>query len=232
MTVTCPKCGRPVGLAGRKPGSTVTCACGNVVAVPRKGLSRTLLFALIGGGLVVLACPCVGILAAVAIPNFMSYQARARQSECRANLTSFRANAQLVLLERELFRLDLSSLGFKPERGNRYAYFVGPGPMEDRSGSNVAATEELQAIGVDSFKFPKARPLTFHDLPPEVAAEVGISGECPDCAITMACAGDIDDNPSDAPDVWSISTRDRQTRGGEVIPAGKPFHHVDDLTSD
>jgi hypothetical protein len=195
-------------------------------------LSRTMRLALLGGGLVVLACLGVGILVVVSLPKVSGAQARSRQSECVANLSSFQVAAQMMLREREFLRLDLRGLGFTPERGNRYAYFVGPGPLEDRSGPRAAVTKETQGIGVDSFQHPKARRLTFHDLPPEVAAEVGISGTCPSCAITMACAGDIDDNPADAPDVWSVSTRARQTPGGELIPAGKPFHHVDDLTSD
>jgi type II secretory pathway pseudopilin PulG len=191
-----------------------------------------MLLVLLGGGVGVLACLGVSILAAVALPKVTGAQARSRQSECIANLSSFQVAARLALQERDYLRLDLAMLGFRPERGNRYAYFVGPGPLEDRGGLQVPDTRETQGIGVDSFRFPEARRLTFHDLPKEVAAEVGMSGTCPDCAITMACAGDIDDNPSDPPDVWSVSTRARRTPGGEPIPAGKPFHHVDDLASD
>ncbi len=231
MSIKCPKCGHPVDVTGLQPGSTVTCTCGNVLMVPKKGMSRTLLFVLIGAGAVVLACPCLGILSAIAIPNFIRYQARAKQSECRANLKAFYAVARAAK-EGEHLQKDLSKLGFTPERGNRYAYFLGPGPMEDRSGPQATGTEGAEAIGVDTFKYPKARALTFKDLPAEVASQVGISGECPDCSITMACAGDVDNDPSDTPDVWTISTKDRYSANGEAIPWGEPYNHVNDVTSD
>jgi type IV pilus assembly protein PilA len=231
MTVNCPKCGRPVDVTGLQPGASVTCTCGNVLVVPKKGMSRTLLFVLIGAGLVVLACPCLGILSAIAIPNFIRYQARARQAECKVNLKSFYVVTRTDM-ESEGGRVDFSKLRFLPERGNRYAYFVGQGPMEDRGSPQATGTEGAQAVGVDTFKYPTLRPLTFQDLPPDVAAQVGVSGQCPDCSITIACAGDIDNVSSDSPDVWSISTKDRQTDEGELIPAGQPYNHVNDVTSD
>lgn len=231
MQINCPKCGRPVDVTGLQPGASVTCTCGNVLAVPKKGMSRTLLFVLIGAGAVVLACPCIGILSAIAIPNFIRYQARAKQTECIANLKAFYAVARAAKEEGRL-STDLSKLGFSPERGNRYAYFLGPGPMEDRSGPQATGTERAMAIGVDTFKDAKGRALTFKDLPAEVASEVGISGECPDCSITMACAGNVDNDPSDTPDVWTISTKDRHSASGEAIPWGEPYNHVSDVNSD
>jgi type IV pilus assembly protein PilA len=229
--IKCPKCGRPVDVTGLQPGAAVSCTCGNVLMVPKKGMSRTLLFVLIGVGAVALACPCLGIVSAIAIPNFIRFQARARQSECNTNLRAFYTAVQAAKEEGRLQK-DLSKLGFSPERGNRYAYFLGQGPMEDRSGPQAAGTEGAQAIGVDTFKNVKDRPLTFKDLPPDVASEVGISGVCPDCSLTMACVGNVDRDASDSPDVWSISTQDRHTANGETIPAGEVYNHVNDVNSD
>jgi type IV pilus assembly protein PilA len=231
MTVKCPKCGLPVDVAGMQPGSNVSCTCGNVVTVPKKGMSRTVLFVLIGVGTVALACPCLGIASAIAIPNFIRFQARARQSECKANLKAFYSAARMAK-EESGTPPDLSKLAFSPERGNRYAYFIGRGPMEDRSGPQATGTEGAQGIGMDTVRFPQLRPLAFEDLPPDVASQVGISGVCPDCELTAACAGDVDNTPSDSPDVWSISTRERKAENGETIIAGEPYNHVNDVTSD
>ncbi|WP_224366198.1 fimbrial protein [Hyalangium versicolor] len=231
MTINCPKCGKPVDVTGAQPGSSVTCVCGNVLVVPKKGMSRTLLFVLIGAGVVVLACPCLGILSAIAIPNFIRYQARAKQSECMTNLKAFYVSARMAKEQGGDVK-DLAKIGFTPERGNRYAYFLGPGPVEERGAAQATPVEGVEAIGVDTFKFPTLRPFTFKDLPPDVAAQVGVSGECPECSITVACAGDIDNNASDSPDVWSISTEERSTDQGDVIPAGQPYNHVNDVTSD
>lgn len=229
--IKCPKCGSPVNVTGMQPGSSVTCVCGNVLMVPKKGMSRTVLAILIGVGVVGLACPCLGVLSAIAIPNFIRFQARARQAECKTNLKSF-FTAAMVAKEDGQPQMDLSKPEFEPERGNRYAYFLGPGPMEERNSAQVESPKGAMAIGVDTFKWSTVRAFTFKDLPPDVASQVGVSGTCPDCSITMACAGDIDNNPSDSPDVWSISTQDRKTAQGELIPAGQPYNDVNDVTSD
>jgi type IV pilus assembly protein PilA len=229
MTIKCPKCGSPVDVTGLKPGSSVTCACGNVLMVPKKGMSRTMLFVIIGGAFLFLCCP--GVLAAIAIPNFIRFQSRAKQSECNINLRSFYVAVRAAEVG-EGVQKDLSKLGFSPERGNRYAYFLGPGPMEERISAQAQSPEGVMAIGVDTFKYPTMRMLTFKDLPPDVASQVGVSGVCPDCSVTMACAGDVDNQPSDSPDVWSISTQERKAANGETIPAGEPHNDVNDVTSD
>jgi type IV pilus assembly protein PilA len=203
----------------------------NTQPAPKQGMSRKTLFIIIGVGAVALACPCIGIMAAIAIPNFIRFQARSRQAECKVNLKSFYSAAR-VAMESEENPGDLAKMGFEPARGNRYAYFVGHGPLEERGAAQVKAPAEVQAIGVDTLRFPKMRPLTFRDLPPDVASQVGVSGQCPDCTVTMACAGDIDNNDSDTPDVWSISTQDRKTPEGETIPAGQPYNHFNDVTGD
>jgi type IV pilus assembly protein PilA len=225
MTVKCPKCSRSIDVTGMPVGATVTCKCGNVVEVPK---AKKPPYALIAIGLVLLACPCIGIVAAIAIPNFIRFQARAKQTECNINLKSF----YVAQRASESAEADLSKIGFSPERGNRYAYFVGPGPMEERSSMQTTVAQGTTGIGVDTFKFPTARPITFQDLPPDVAAQVGIKGECPDCSITMACAGDIDNVASDQPDVWTISTQDRVMPDGTRVAAGEPYNHVNDITSD
>jgi len=222
MRVKCPKCGRMIAVAGMKPGSPVTCECGNVVVVPKGGNTPWLLIILGIGGL---AFVCTGILAAIAIPNFIRFQSRAKQSECRTNLRSFYVGQRAASFEGG-YQREFSKAGFSPERGNRYAYFVAAGPMENRSGPEAQRLEGAQAIGVDTFKFKDARPITFEQLPPQVAQQAGLSGECPDCNITLVCAGNIDGD--DTLDVWSISTGER-TIEGKSVAEGEPFQHVNDV---
>lgn len=231
MTMKCPKCQRPIDTTGLKPGSPVTCQCGNVVAVPKPGMSRTMLFILIGAGVVVLACPCLGVLSAIAVPNFLRYQERAWQSECKVNLKSLYAGLTSGAQNVQGSELTFSQIGFTPERGNRYSYFLGKGPMEDRSGPQSQGTEQARAIGTDTFKFPKLRVYTLEDLPLEVASQIGISGTCPECEFTVACAGDVDRNPNDAPDVWTVSNKDR-TIDDQHVAAGQPYNHLNDFSTD
>jgi type IV pilus assembly protein PilA len=222
----CAKCFRSLDVAGLQPGSMVTCKCGNVAKV-LKDTSRGMIIAVLGAmGLVIVFI--VGVLAAIAIPNYIRFQSRARQAECQSNLKAFFTEQRI----RDEFELDLSKLSFSPERGNRYAYFVSRGPLEDRSGPQVSGTEGARGVGVDTFRFPNLKPITLDELPQDVAAQVGVSGTCPDCSITIVCAGDVDNSPDDPNDVWSISTQERQMPSGETVYPGEPYQHVNDVTTD
>lgn len=61
----------------------------------KSGNSSKLLFLLVALGLVPVALACTGILAAIAIPNFVAMQYRAKRSEVPANIDGIRS-AQLV----------------------------------------------------------------------------------------------------------------------------------------
>jgi ribosomal protein S27E len=90
MTITCPKCNTPHDVTGRQPGEKINCSCGNVLAVPAGGGAQAKssfpvwIVVLIVLG--VMAIPCIGILAAIAIPNFIKFQQRSKQVEARTNL--------------------------------------------------------------------------------------------------------------------------------------------------
>jgi type IV pilus assembly protein PilA len=62
----------------------------------------------------------IGILAAIAVPNFMKFQARARQSEAKAGLKGYFTAAKSYFAEAGTYICD--SCGFSPEKKNRYTY--------------------------------------------------------------------------------------------------------------
>ena len=64
------------------------------------------------------------ILFALAIPNFMKFQARAKQSEAKANLKALYTANRAYEAEQEKPASHLADLGFSPEPHRRYAYFV------------------------------------------------------------------------------------------------------------
>ena len=62
----------------------------------------------------------IGILAAIAVPNFMKFQARARQSEAKANLKGYFTSIKSYFAEAGSYVC--GDCGFQPEKKNRYAY--------------------------------------------------------------------------------------------------------------
>lgn len=223
----CPNCERLLEPTGTPPGSSITCSCGNIVVVPKPGMSRNKRRILIA---VVLAFPCIGLFAQ-ATYKFIHFADRARQSECISNLKGLYTALKTSDHAAPGSELTFSQIGFSPERSNRYSYFLGAGPMEDRSRSQAQGSENARAIGVDTFRFKHLRVNTLEDLPPDLASQIGVTGTGKDRDFVVACAGDIDDDPSDTPDAWSVASRDR-TINGERVQAGEPFCHVGDHITD
>ena len=62
----------------------------------------------------------IGILASIAVPNFMKFQARARQSEAKANLKGIFTSTKSYFAEYGTFICGTG--GYAPEKKNRYTY--------------------------------------------------------------------------------------------------------------
>src|SRR5882762_11977545 len=96
----------------------------------------------------------IGILAAVAIPNFIKFQARSKQSEAKANLKASFTAMKAYYQEKDKYSSIVTEIGFVPERNNRYAYFLdGAAPVLS---NRLLGVETYPAgsngIGVDLFK--------------------------------------------------------------------------------
>lgn len=91
----------------------------------------------------------IGILAAIAIPNFLRFQARARQSEAKTNLKAYFTAAKSMYAEQGA--LTCGFCGWNPEAGNRYAYRAHTAAAEvSRSGSSGGAVSNAQAAACNS----------------------------------------------------------------------------------
>ena len=179
---------------------------GIVALIQNKG---SLAVAIVSVVLPVTAIPVIGILAAIAIPNFIKFQARSKQSECKANLKSAFIAEKSYFAEHDAYDAHPSVVGFSPEKGNRYLY-----AFADGDGTSV---------GADTVKFKEiSNEKLFDGIPAAVKAELGLHGKCPDCSITIACAGNVDNDPT--VDVWTISTLDRPGS-----PPGTVTNVVDDI---
>lgn len=246
MKVFCSNCGAPQEVDAQRARGPITCTvCGSRFTLagafppgapppdtgaPAPKKSRVLTFVLIGLGLVFF-CPCLGIVTAIAIPNFIKFQARSKQGECKAHLKSWFTLERAYMNDHRKYSPFVHEVGFNPEPGNRYAYLAAAeGLLEDRSRPAPVTHAQDIGIDVDLSRHPLAAPYRNTRLPElEGGVSPGITGTCPDCDITLVCIGNIDGDPD--LDVWSISTRDRTARDGTPIPSGIPYNDVNDLTT-
>jgi type IV pilus assembly protein PilA len=78
----------------------------------------------------------IGILAAIAIPNFMTYQAKARQSEAKIALGGIFTSATAFGAENNSFVApNEAALGYAPSGTPRYSYWYGFGPTLTGTGT-------------------------------------------------------------------------------------------------
>ena len=66
----------------------------------------------------------IGILAAIAIPNFIRFQARSKASEAKGNLKGIFTGQKARFATDDRYVGDISLIGFAPERSNRDAYEI------------------------------------------------------------------------------------------------------------
>ena len=64
----------------------------------------------------------IGILAAIAIPNFMTYQAKARQSEAKVGLGGVFTTATSYFAENGTYSVAPSGLGYAPAGSPKYTF--------------------------------------------------------------------------------------------------------------
>jgi type IV pilus assembly protein PilA len=187
----------------------------------------------------------IGILAAIAIPNFIRFQAKSKQSEAKNNLKAVFTAQRSQFQEHDKYLTFVGELGFSPERGNRYYYQLGPGTNQNRSlvtATIVPATDT--GITVDTYKYPTAAltpaaaAIAFSGNATNEGTMVGVTpntyGNCPACNFLAYAAGDID-NEAVGIDTWYISSIDFTSTPvccdltANQAPAGQPFMDYDDV---
>jgi type IV pilus assembly protein PilA len=173
----------------------------------------------------------VGILSAISLPNFLKLQARAKQTEVKANLRALADLEKAYYQEFDSYTPYVGQLGFSPERGNRYAYLLASSPtFDNRTGTMAYTTTNATAISVDTFSF------VTQTSNPSFTAESGCAysvyvytGEAG--SFTAAAVGNVDGDYTT--DQWSISSdsRDMSTCADVArhVPAFTPANERDDV---
>lgn len=96
----------------------------------------------------------IGILAALAIPNFLRYQARAKQSEAKTNLGAIYTNEIAYFGENDTFGA-LASLDWEPEGRTKYAYattLANQGSFVAEASAQIDADTTIDVWTVDQDK--------------------------------------------------------------------------------
>jgi hypothetical protein len=172
------------------------------------------------------AVPLWGVVLAVGVPSFTASRSRARQAECAAQLRAALAAEEAWRGGHPAYSVHPAEVGFAPPADARYLLrFAGIGPLAT---AGSPAGEEAVGFVPSAARAGGAVDALDEGLPEEVRTQLGVRGACPDCSLTLACAANLDDDPT--LDVWSLSTAARPRPGGAPVPAGEPFHHRDDLT--
>lgn len=98
----------------------------------------------------------LGILAAIAIPNFMRFQAKSKQSEAKTNLGAIGTTAEAFRSERDTYIIAvIGDLGWAPQGATRYSYWY------DVAGTPTAfnTPTTVSAGGCDTTAAPATVPV-------------------------------------------------------------------------
>jgi type IV pilus assembly protein PilA len=195
----------------------------------------------------------IGILAAIAIPNFVRFQARSKQSEVKANLKSWFTSQKSFYSEKDKYSTNGALTGFAPEKNNRYMYYLNATCTSNwaRTTGNeqagdlntvVDGAKGYDCVGQDG-KYGTTAPTldawtaTLADMGGTAAPNApGVAGTCPSCNATAGGAGNIDNDAKF--DTWFVSTSDGTNVSAKCgnsdvrASAGEPYNNYNDTSCD
>ncbi|HVP59254.1 MAG TPA: prepilin-type N-terminal cleavage/methylation domain-containing protein [Myxococcaceae bacterium] len=201
----------------------------------------------------------IGLLAAVAIPNFLRFQARSKQGEVKLNLKALVTAERAYYQEKNAYSECLRKVGFSPERGNRYHYSInsagdaeGCDSVETRTTATGTTGPNDAEINADTFKYGSgvgitavaaaAATVTYTPVAPAGSSItvsnnlVGITASYDSNGSFGASAwGDIDNDSS--ADIWYVSSVASTTVGvcptfvgtDQNVPGGAPKNTYNDV---
>lgn len=161
----------------------------------------------------------IGLLAAVGVPQYQKFQARARQGEAKSSLSALYAAEQSFFGEWNQYSVDLKNIGFGVTgTGLRYVTGFAPAACTAYSSANGAPTE-VPAAATNSRSDGSAvrNTTTWGTGTATYFAGVAIAGSiCNSTAGAAVFTGVSGGNPNNAltaafPDVWRIDQNKRIT---------------------
>jgi nicotinate (nicotinamide) nucleotide adenylyltransferase len=101
-----------------------------------------------------------------------------------SNLRELQISERAYFIEKDAYSEDLGLLEFKPDPPTRFAYVTGPSLEEGKTLRMIEAP--IERVSVDRIKAALGRI--------SGGVKVGVVGECPECSVTAACIGNIDED--------------------------------------
>lgn len=172
----------------------------------------------------------IGILAAIAIPNFIRFQAKSKQSEAKTNLKAIFTAQKAYFGEKDKYVSDFKVVGFDPEPGNRFSYGINGACNAAHDATPTGRDYSGGCIGQDKARFTQvpdlgAAPLT-----------AGVSGQCPNCDFSAIAVGNVDnDKLADTWGITSVATSATVLQGtcgidSNKIGGGEPGNAYNDVS--
>jgi len=186
----------------------------------------------------------IAFLAALAIPNYVRFQARSKQAEVKGNLKAAFTCERAYYQEHGTYSSCTLQIGFAPERGNRYRYTVNAITRVDETCNTTesratAAGVSLPSDGdilADTFKYgaspgitaanaAKPAPVYTPAIPAgtTLVVQPDLVGVVPNLADALGsfgfgAHGDIDSDPQ--LDLWYVASVSSTTAGVCPLLAG------------
>jgi type IV pilus assembly protein PilA len=153
----------------------------------------------------------IGILAAIAIPNFLKFQCKSKQSEAKTNLSGIFTAEKAFFGEYNTYGTDLISVNWKPDGTPLYVYgfqsadWPTSGSVPGINGY-AGARKHTAHTGVQAGTPPPFSTAKMIDLAAGAALGTGDLGTTTMTGggFTAAAAGDIDTDSAKAVDLWYI----------------------------
>jgi type IV pilus assembly protein PilA len=149
----------------------------------------------------------IGILAAIAIPNFLKFQCKSKQSEAKTNLSGIFTAEKAFFGEYNTYGSDLISVNWKPDGTPLYVYgFTVAYPAGSVSGITGYAggrntTVNPSVIGSPvAYNTAKMIDLGGGVIPSSSLPTTALTGQL----FTAGAAGDVDTDASIQLDTWTI----------------------------
>lgn len=141
----------------------------------------------------------IGILATIAIPQFLTFRMRSMQVEAKASAGAFHQSAVAFVAERNTYTDDISQLAWRPSGQPRYLCGFATDEVPEPSGLNdtgeIAAAFPGSGFSTIAMLGAGRVPLTESDLPETASASPS--------GYTFTCVGNLDGDAT--LDTWQIS---------------------------